>query len=445
MATIVQRSGSPQETLDQRTPTGTPPLSATVGDASRKLRRRWFAATAAGNTFAWTLPVVVYPLVSGLSVWKQMACVYLPHVRQGRYGLPVPGGVATGMWIGDQRLLAGRERVYSVVTMTDGPHDTTVEQAVLLAGRAPSLHNSQPWLWRYDGRVLRLYAVPERMLPTTDPSGRQMLISCGAALDHLRAAMVSAGWRSSIARFPDPNARNHLADIIFHRSPIVTEAELARGEVIDRRYTDRRPFGVPEGWPDFETVLTSTVDPYDAEVDVLPEDSRAALAHAARMTASLRRYDSGYHAELYWWTGHVISAAGVPRSALASSGEQERVGVGRQFPTRGAESEHEERADTDRAAILVLSTSSDGHDELVRCGEALSTVLLESTLAGYATCPLTHLTEVPRSREVVRDLIGGGHRLPQVLVRIGAPPQQDRPVERTPRLPLRDILAMTTT
>ncbi|MFI5719547.1 Acg family FMN-binding oxidoreductase [Nocardia sp. NPDC051750] len=329
--------------------------------------------------------------------------------------------------------------------MTEGPSDTTVEQAVLLAGRAPSLHNSQPWLWRYDDRVLRLHAVPERMLPTTDPSGRQMLISCGAVLAHLRAAMAAAGWRLSMARFPDPNARNHLADITFHRSPIITEAERARGEVIDRRYTDRRTFGEPAGWPDFETVLRSTVDPYDADVDVLPEDSRATLTHAAQMTTSLRRYDSGYHAELYWWTGHVVGAAGVPRSALASSGEQERVGVGRRFPTRGAESEQEERAETDRAAILVLSTSSDGHDELVRCGEALSTVLLESTLAGYATCPLTNLTEVPRSREVVRELVGGGRRLPQVLVRIGAPPQQDHPVERTPRLPLREILATTTT
>lgn len=349
------------------------------------------------------------------------------------------------MWIRDQRLLAGCPGLYSVVTMTEGPNDTTVERAVRLAGRAPSLHNSQPWLWRYDGRVLRLHAVPERMLSTTDPSGRQMLISCGAALAHLRAAMAAAGWQLSIARFPDPNARNHLVDITFHRSPIVTEAELARGEVINRRYTDRRPFGEPEGWSDFETVLRSTVDPYDAAVDVLPEDSRATLAHAAQMTAALRRYDSGYHAELHWWTGHVISATGVPRSALASSGEQGRVGVGRQFPTRGAESEPEEDAEIDRAAVLALSTTSDSHDEVVRCGEVLSTVLLESTLAGYATCPLTHLTEVPRSREVVRELIGGERRLPQVLVRIGAPPPQDRPVERTPRLPLRDILAMTTT
>lgn len=52
----------------------------------------------------------------------------------------------------------------------------------------------------------------------------------------------------------------------------------------------------------------------------------------------------------------------------------------------------------DHSMILVLSTDGDTLDELVRCGEVLSTVLLECTLTGYATCPLTHLTEVPHSR-----------------------------------------------
>jgi hypothetical protein len=93
------------------------------------------------------------------------------------------------------------------------------------------------------------------------------------------------------------------------------------------------------------------------------------------------------------------------------------------------------------AAVLVLSTAPDAHDERFKCGEVLSTVLLESRLAGYATCPLTHLTEVSPSREVVRGPIGGGDRLPQVLVRVGATPQGDGPAERTPRLPLAYILS----
>ncbi|MFQ6328674.1 hypothetical protein ACLMAL_21380 [Nocardia sp. CWNU-33] len=70
------------------------------------------------------------------------------------------------------------------------PTGETIEKAVLRAGRAPSLHNSQPWHWTFDGQTLRLFAVPERMLPATDTFGRQMLISCGIALSHLSAAIA---------------------------------------------------------------------------------------------------------------------------------------------------------------------------------------------------------------------------------------------------------------
>ncbi|MBF6223075.1 NAD(P)H nitroreductase [Nocardia abscessus] len=326
--------------------------------------------------------------------------------------------------------------------MNELPTGETIEKAVLLAGRAPSLHNSQPWHWAFDGHALRLFAVPERRLPATDTSGRQMLISCGIALDHLRAAMAAAGWRILVARFPNPNLRDHLATITFDPAHFVTDADRARADAILRRHTDRLPFAAPTGWTEFEIVLRSTFDPADATLDVLRDDSRPALARASEMTASLRRYDSSYHAELQWWTGHIVGNAGVPREALISSEERQRVDVGRQFPTAtGAPRRGETTAD--QSVILVLSTHGDTADELVRCGEVLSTVLLECTLAGYATCPLTHLTEVQQSRAIVRTLIAGSG-LPQVLVRVGAAPRSAQSAPDTPRRPLAEILDMPT-
>lgn len=326
--------------------------------------------------------------------------------------------------------------------MSAGPSGSTIADAVRLAARAPSLHNSQPWRWEFDGGVLRLFAVPERMLTTTDPGGRQMLISCGATLGHLRDAMAAAGWRSSVARFPDPGNRAHIADITFERSAGVTDADSDRAAAIDRRYTDRLPFGPPPGWPEFEPILRAATDSRDTTVDILPEESHPELAHATRLTGARRRYDSNYHAELHWWTGHVIGGTGVPKTSLVSPREHEQVDIGRQFPTT-PEAAAEAGADSpDRAEVLIVSTAGDTPGEHVRSGETLSAVLVESTRAGYATCPLTHLTEVPDSRRAVRRLLDSDH-LPQVLVRVGAPPQRERPPERTPRLPLGDILSTT--
>ncbi|BCI90344.1 hypothetical protein NIIDMKKI_55500 [Mycobacterium kansasii] len=120
---------------------------------------------------------------------------------------------------------------------------------------------------------------------------------------------------------------------------------------------------------------------------------------------------------------------GCAPSALASDTERLRVDVGRDFPVR---SHHQRRPQitADWSKILVLSTPEDTRLDVLRCGEALSTVLLECTMAGMATCTLSHLIESSESRDLVRGLIG--HRgEPQVLVRVGiTPPIDDAPRPR---------------
>ena len=87
--------------------------------------------------------------------------------------------------------------------MPDTLVDTNVlKAAVQLACRAPSLHNSQPWQWVAEGSRLHPYVDHGRILYSTDKSGREALISCGAVVDHLRAAMAAAGWATTSTDFP---------------------------------------------------------------------------------------------------------------------------------------------------------------------------------------------------------------------------------------------------
>src|SRR6266700_551479 len=68
------------------------------------------------------------------------------------------------------------------VTTSPVPDYRTLRMALQLAERAPSVHNTQPWRWVFDGARLHLHADPDRLLPATDPRGRQRVISCGAML-----------------------------------------------------------------------------------------------------------------------------------------------------------------------------------------------------------------------------------------------------------------------
>src|SRR5215470_15043295 len=59
---------------------------------------------------------------------------------------------------------------------------------------APSVHNTQPWRFTASGRQLSVYADADRQLRVADPDGREMMISCGAAVFTARLALRSLGY-----------------------------------------------------------------------------------------------------------------------------------------------------------------------------------------------------------------------------------------------------------
>ena len=314
-----------------------------------------------------------------------------------------------------------------------------IEDVVRIACRAPSLHNSQPWQWVFNRGQLRLFLDPSRVMDT-DHSAREALISCGAALDHLRVAMAAAGWQSHIDRFPEPNSPNHLASIDFTPRDFVTERDRRLAGAIEARRTDRLPFSAVTEWQSIEAVVASSANRQVVHLEVIADDLHPRLEEAAQIAESLRMYDTPYHNELHWWTAPFEASEGIPYSALVSAAESDRVGVGRVFPvTRRPERRLE--IPEDHAKVLLLSTDDDTRADALAAGEALSAALLECTMAGLATCPVTHLTELSVTRELIRSLMDHD-AVPQVLIRVGVVPVTEKVPPPTPRRPLAAVLRL---
>jgi nitroreductase len=320
------------------------------------------------------------------------------------------------------------------------PGSEVIRDAVMLASRAPSLHNSQPWRWVVEGARLQLWADLRRLMYATDRSGRELTLSCGAVLDHLRVAMVAAGWDSSTERLPDPAEPDHLATLEFRPADTVTEAQRLRAAAIHNRRTDRLPFAAPAGWPVVEAQLRLAVHPHDVLLDVVADNDRPTLAEASEVTEQLRRNDSAYLSELRWWTSPFESdATHVPESSLVSSAEAAQVDVARAFPPAGG-GHRGAVLDRDHSKIVVLSTHhEDDRLDVLRCGEALSAVLLECTLAGLATCTLTHMTEMAMSRHIIAQITGTAGQ-PQVLIRVGKSAANGHHLEPTARRLVTEVL-----
>lgn len=312
-----------------------------------------------------------------------------------------------------------------------------IKDAVLLACRAPSLHNTQPWQWVVDDGELQLFLDPSRVM-LSDRAGREALIGCGAALDHLRVAMAAAGWECQIDRFPNPNDPNHLASIRFTPMDYVTDGHRRRADAILVRRTDRLPFIAPMHWKWFEPVLRNAVDGDAVHLDVTSAEMHSCLAEASRLAYSLRLYDSKYHAELGWWTAPFELSEGIPYSSLISAAESDRVDVGRVFPV-AHNSERRIEVPEDNSTLLLLSTDDDSRAAALASGEALSAVLLECTMAGLATCTVTHITEVRVTRNMVEACMERD-AVPQVLIRVGVAPAMEEVPPPTPRRPLDEVL-----
>ncbi|WP_227981999.1 Acg family FMN-binding oxidoreductase [Nocardia spumae] len=318
--------------------------------------------------------------------------------------------------------------------MTKHPDHDTLIAAVALAVRAPSVHNSQPWLWRIGADTVQLYADTDRRLHT-DPDMRDLVVSCGAALHHLQIAAAALGWATTVHRLPNPALPEHLAAVEFRPAP--PEVETVRlSRAITERCSDRRRY---TSWevPDAHLgALTAAAAACGVLVrDIASEAGRVQLLRAFEHAAAVHDADSEYRAELARWSGHHATPDGVPaRNAVAATGAATRPFADPRLP----QAVIRDMAEADR--MLVLYTAGDDRVSWLRTGEATSAILLTATTLGLATCPLTEPLEVPEVRAQLRTGLLDDSGFPQMIVRTGwAATNSPRP-SPTPRRPLDDVL-----
>jgi nitroreductase len=315
------------------------------------------------------------------------------------------------------------------------PDPETVRAALALAVRAPSVHNTQPWLWRLGDETVHLYADWSRQLPHTDPDGRDLIVSCGAALHHLRIAMRALGWETVVHRLPNPGDPGHLAAIEFAPgTPTVEAARLARA--MSRRCSDRRRFTsweVPQAYLD---TLAAAAGAHGVFVCYVESGyARTQLMRAFERAAWSHTRDFSYGAELAQWSGRHAVAQGVP----ARSGVVATDVTTRPFADPGLP--EEVLHDIDAAErMVILTTTGDDRLSRLRGGEGASAVLLAATVLGLATCPLSEPLEVPEARAWIRRDVLQDSGSPQLIIRIGWAATSAEPLVPTLRRPVSEVL-----
>ncbi|MGY3205913.1 Acg family FMN-binding oxidoreductase [Streptomyces sp. TE5632] len=309
------------------------------------------------------------------------------------------------------------------------------------AAAAPSMHNAQPWRFRYfrGSRTFQVRADLDRALPHADPDNRALHLGGGAALLNLRVALTHEGWHPAVRLLPDP-ADPALLAVVRLTAPWSGQSALpALYPAIHQRHSSRFPFEETE----------------------IPQELRTALADAARSEGATLTFPSSWHLQqvlelleeaearnltdrgsgrdLAKWTridtpSGNTAPDGVPDYAFGPRKHGGKAPMrdfagSRPVPGRGT-------AEFERTPQLaVLSTSHDRPEDWLRAGQAMERVLLLATLEGLSSSFATQALEWSDLRWPLRDPVSGAGHI-QIVLRLGYGPKGPG----APRRPVPDVL-----
>ena len=303
---------------------------------------------------------------------------------------------------------------------------------------APSVHNTQPWWFSAAGQEVSLYADAGQQLGVADPRGREMMISCGAALFTARLALRSLGYIPETSVLPDPGRPLLVARVSWRRRATAAEFEQRLFSQVPLRRTHRGGFDPLPLPADLLAVLQAGAGRDGAMLRIIDgEAGRAVLAAVVETAEHALHLDSVYVRELASWAPPPGSSRGdgVPSTAYPARTERTLPHFasrdfahghrwGTAMPTPSA-------APRSAGVVCLLTTAGDRPVDWVNAGQALQRVLLTSATCGVAAALHSQPLERARLREFIRAQLADGS-YPQLVLRLGTAVRTAVSVRRSP-------------
>lgn len=299
-----------------------------------------------------------------------------------------------------------------------------LRRVVELGTLAPSLHNSQPWRFVADGDHIDLYADRARAVPVVDPTGRQLIVSCGAALLHARLGVRILGRSCDVALLPDSSDPDLLARLTAGAGEPVTQEERTLAHAATSRYTHRGAF-------DLQPLPAAVVDSLRSAAvaegawlhPVARRDDLVTVNVLLNRAETIEQQDPAYWAELRSWVRRdETTGDGIPVAALPPDARESGTPVPlRQFTPgsdKPAGSAAEDPPPVEHPLVVVIGTDGDDAAAWLTAGMALGRVLLRAAAAGVQASPLGPGVDLASVRTGLRSALGlVGY--PQMLLRMG--------------------------
>ncbi len=339
---------------------------------------------------------VIAPVLDCVFSWKP----FKTGVRRLFY---VPASISRGRLAQNPREAKSR----------DFPANASVEEQlkflVNFAVLAPSVHNTQPWLFRVLDHTVEIYADRSRALPVVDPEDRSLVISCGSCVSLFGSVLDAFGFPFSCSVFPDMSDPDLMARITVSSRPDDVTIDEDQLKAITSRNTIRRGF---QSLP-LPTAFTAH---FVGDEDALPEflcvvkDREAETLILKQVQDTERTYQSDirYRRESDSWMHPMRqrSRDGIPMNP------EEPTTISSCWSSEGL-SDHS-------TLLMVLTEPSDTPRAWLETGDHLMQVLIKAASFGVNAAIMNLPATSKQVREIIKPLTQCEGD-PILLLRFGRP------------------------
>lgn len=313
---------------------------------------------------------------------------------------------------------------------------TILRDCIAAAVLAPSSHNTQPWRFRQLRDQLDLIADRTRALPANDPSDRELIISCGAALFNFRVAAAARSWTAMVEEFPFADDEDLIARISLFTTtaPDISDAAQLDAAIPLRRTVRKRFHDEPVEQSIIDALVFAAEQEHCFAAPITGSVRREAAADLIAQADQIEWADPVWRREMSSWMHPQRRNDGFGVPGLSRLAGQL---VARTFDLGAGVAAHDRQILEGTPLLFVIGSPADQESDWLRAGQALERVLLTACSRGLQASYLNQPLHIASSRAAIRDLAPDA-LLPQVLLRLG------RPMDETPasaRRPTQDIFA----
>ena len=291
------------------------------------------------------------------------------------------------------------------------------EQAV----KAPSGHNTQPWLFKTGETEIEIRPDFTKSLPVVDPDNRELFVSLGCAAENLCIAASHKGYRTKVAI-----EENGIIRIILSReeedipSPLFSQLSV--------RQTNRSIYNgkiIPE---DSIRRLKSIATEPCIGIHFFQNGSSEfeAISELIYEGNSRQMRDQHFLAELRQWMRYnkkhqnttrdglsyaVFGAPNLPRFISEP--------IISQVINEKSQNKNDRKKIASSSHFILFTTRNNTIEQWVNAGRTLERILLTTTAMGIVHAYMNQPNEIPELSRKMAEMLGMTDEYPTVLIRVG--------------------------